>query len=82
MSAAPAPTVTVTSSSKPTYGTPDATTQSLMHEVWREESYADQARLCKLYRTSPDASFNAFNSGAKYPISRIDFDTFFQGVCA
>ena len=83
----PKPTVTVTKEPTPDYtykprpAQTDEQIQQLLRIVWSGETALQKSQICMLYNSDPDAGFTAFNSETSHPISRADFDAFFDSVC-
>lgn len=66
---------------KPRPAQTDEQIQQLLRIVWSGETALQKSQICTLYNSDPDAGFTAFNSETSHPISRADFDAFFDSVC-
>jgi hypothetical protein len=81
---APTPTVTATPTPEPSVSSPDPDQLvfEILEEVWAEQSYRDQQKLCLLFNTYPEQAWLAFDGSSNGYISRDQFMEFFSGKCA
>lgn len=85
----PAPTVTVTPPVEdiPEYTPPqtdtlsDSTKLTLMNEVWNTYPASDQAAMCYLWNTDPNAAWQSFNEGSDGSLDKATFARFFNTKC-